>query len=191
MSTRNITKAYRLSTLDDRVAGEQWYARAKAFAADLDSNVERAVGVIAALSPMMPWPRNQILAREVYMGRREGGCLSVNMAKAIRIMDGEAPLDVLSGEKVRAFYLNIMGIDDDSAVTVDRHAIMVALGRTLRSDELKFTKGFNRQIADEYRAAARILTKEVGYPLTPAQVQATVWVYWRKNKSLAYHGEGE
>jgi hypothetical protein len=190
MSTRNITKAYRLSTLDDRIAGEQWYARAKAFAADLDTNVERAVGVIAALSPMMPWPRNQSLAREVYMGKRDG-CLSANMAKAVRILNGEAPLDVLSGEKVRAFYLNIMGIDEDSAVTIDRHAIMVALGKNLASDELKFTKAQNRAIADEYRAAAKILSREVGYPLTPAQVQATVWVWWRKNRSLAYHGEGE
>ena len=190
MSTRNITKAYRLASEDDRRAGEQWYARAREFAATLDTDVSRAVGVIAAISPMMPWPRNQSLAREIYAGRRDG-CLSANLNKAVRILNGESPLDVLSGEKVRAFYLNIMGIDNDDAVTVDRHAIMVAENRNIPSDALKFNKGAMRQYASEYRNAARILSREVGYPLTPAQVQATVWVWWRKNHSLSYHGEGE
>ena len=86
MSTRNITKAYRLASEDDRRAGEQWYARAREFAATLDTDVSRAVGVIAAISPLMPWPRNQSLAREIYAGRRDG-CLSANLNKAVRILN--------------------------------------------------------------------------------------------------------
>lgn len=189
MTTRNITKAYRLSSEEDRQSGEMWYARAKAFAATLDTDVSRAVGVIAAISPMMPWPRNQSLAAEIYEGKRSG-CLSANLSKAVAILNGADPLDILKGEKVRAFYLNIMGIDSDEAVTIDRHAIMVAEGRNLSKAELRFTKGRMRQYAAEYRNAARILSKETGRHLTPAQVQATVWVWWRKNNSLAYHGEG-
>lgn len=188
MTTRNITKAYRLSTGADREAGEGWYDSARAYAATLDSDVSRAVGVIAALSPMMPWDRNMILSREVYNGKRSG-CLSANMAKAVRILDGEAPDVVLSGAKVRAFYLNIMGIDNDEAVTIDRHAIMVAEGKRIDGKSLKFTKAVNRRYADEYRRAALILSKEFGRPLTPAQVQATVWVWWRKGHAFHYREE--
>lgn len=188
MSTRNITKAYRLATASDHAEGEGWYARAREFAATLDTDVSRAVGVIAAISPMMPWDRNQTLAREIYMGKRSG-CLSANMAKAVRILDGEAPLSVLSGEKVRAFYLNIMGIDSDEAVTIDRHAIMVAEGKRIDGKSLKFGKATHKRYAQEYRNAARILSREFDKPLTPAQVQATVWVWWRRGHAFHYRSE--
>ena len=185
MSTNNIVKAYHSASDEDRLAGEGWYAHALAFCASLDDNVERAAGVVAALSPMLSWPRNMVVASDVYAGARSG-CLSANIAKAVRILDGEAPLDVLGGKKVRAFFANIMG--DQDTVTVDRHAIMVADNRTYTSDELKFTVSNVKRITDEYREAARILSDETGRDLTPAMVQATVWVWWRKTHALANHG---
>jgi hypothetical protein len=185
MSTRNITKAYRLASDDDRQAGEMWYAHAYAFCESLDSDVSRAAGVVAALSPMLSWPRNMVMAEAVYAGERRG-CLSSNIAKAVRILDGEAPLDVLRGTKVRSFYANIMG--DGDAVTVDRHAMMVADNTVYASDDLDFSATNVRRIADEYRRAARILSRETGRTLTPAMVQATVWVWWRKHHAPANHG---
>lgn len=186
MSAHNIITAYRSATDEDRLAGEMWYAHALAFCRTLDpDNVERAAGVVAAISPMLSWPRNMAVAADIYAGKREG-CLKANIAKAVRILDGEAPLDVLGGRKVRAFYANILG--DGEAVTVDRHAIMVADNRTYTSDELKFTAGNVKRITDEYREAAATLSAEMGRTLTPAMVQATVWVWWRKNHALANHG---
>ena len=185
MSTENIVNAYRAASDEDRAAGESWYSHAQAFCASLDSDVSRAAGVVAALSPMLSWPRNMVVAADVYAGARSG-CLSANIAKAVRILDGEDPLDVLRGTKVRAFYANIMG--DPDTVTVDRHAIMVADNRTYTGNELKFTAGNVKRIADEYREAARILSDETGRNLTPAMVQATVWVWWRKTHALANHG---
>lgn len=186
MSTDNIVKAYHAATDEDRLAGETWYAHAQAFCQTLDpENVSRAAGVVAALSPMLSWPRNMVVASDVYAGARSGA-LSANIAKAVRILDGEDALDVLRGTKVRAFYANIMG--DPDAVTVDRHAIMVADNRTYTSSELKFTAGNVKRIAEEYREASRILSEETGRNLTPAMVQATVWVWWRKNHALANHG---
>lgn len=186
MSTNNIVKAYRAASDEDRLAGETWYASALAFCQTLDpENVSRAAGVVAALSPMLSWPRNMVMAENVYAGERSG-CLSANIAKAVRILDGEDALDVLRGTKVRAFYANIMG--DPDTVTVDRHAIMVADDRTYTSDELKFTAGNVKRIAAEYREAARILSDETGRTLSPAMVQATVWVWWRKTHALANHG---
>lgn len=181
MSTRNVTKAYRLATDLDREEGMAWYVSARTYAATLDDNVNRAAGVIAALSPLQLWPVNMRMAAAMYDGRRNCG-LSANVAKAERILNGEEPLDVLGGKKVRSFYLNIIGSGNDEAVTIDRHAIAVCEGRAIPDNELKsfFGAKRNRQYVAEYVNAAEILSKEFG-PLTAAQVQATVWVWWRRN----------
>lgn len=190
MSTRNITKAFRQSTAQDRADGMAWYETARAFAASLDTDVSRAAGIIAALSPCNAWPQNRIAAANFYNGRRDIHTTD-NVKKCERILSGEDPLDVLGGAKVRAFYLNIMGLDSDEAVTIDRHAIMVCEGRIIRDAELKAYFGVkrNRQYVEEYKRAAKILSRETGQTLTPAAVQAIVWVWWRRNHAINKHGD--
>ena len=183
MTTRNITRAYRLSTAQDRHDGAHWYDYARDFAASLDTDVSRAAGIIAALSPLQQWPVNKSMAQQWYEGRRNVHT-APNVAKAQAIWDGATPLDVLGGRKVRAFYSNIMGMDTAETVTIDRHAIMVCEGRVINESEIKKYFGVrkNRQYVDEYIRAAAILSREFG-PLTPREVQATVWVWWRRNHS--------
>lgn len=190
MTTRNITKAYRLSTARDRQDGESWYREAREFAESLDSNVSRAVGIMAALSPNQSWPVNRSMTAQFYAGRRNVHTAN-NVSKAERILAGGDPLDILGGPKVRAFYLNIMGINSEETVTIDRHAIMVCEGRVMRDAELKSHFGIrrNRQYVSEYIRAAEILSKEFGKTITPFQVQATVWVWWRRNHAIAKHGD--
>lgn len=190
MSTRNITKAFRLSTEQDRIDGQRWYRLAREFAATLDSDVSRAAGIIAALSPLQSWPTNKKMAAEFYAGRRDVHTRN-NVAKGERILAGENPLDVLGGLKVRAFYCNIMGMDNDESVTIDRHAIAVCEGRPIKDSELKvyFTKTRNRQYVEEYRRAAKILSKELQSPISASEVQATVWVWWRRNHAINKHGD--
>lgn len=190
MTTRNVTKAFRLSTATDREDGMAWYDYARDYAASLDSNVERAAGVIAALSPQQSWPVNKRMAAEFYAGRRNVHT-APNVAKALAILNGETPLDILGGPKVRAFYTNIMGIDTHEAVTIDRHAIMVCEGRIIEGDALRAYFGVkrNRQYVSEYVSAAKILSKETGTLMTPAQIQAITWVWWRRNHAIAKHGD--
>ena len=185
MSTDNIVNAYRQASEDDRLAGEMWYSHANAFCASLDDDVSRAAGVVAAISPMLSWPRNMVVAADIYNGIYEG-CLKANIAKAVRILNGEAPLDVLRGDKVVAFYNNIMGCPN--TVTVDRHAMMVADNRVYTSNELKFTVGNNRRIVEEYRNAAAVISIEMNRNISPAMVQATTWVWWRRTNAPAFHG---
>lgn len=191
MTTRNVTKAFRLATPADIADGMSWYDYARDFASSLDSNVERAAGIIAALSPNQAWPTNKKMAMEFYNGRRNVHT-GDNVRKAERILSGETPLDILGGAKVRAFYTNIMGMDTHEAVTIDRHAIMVCEGRVLRDTELKSHFGVkrNRQYVSEYVQASKILSKETGTYMTPAQIQAITWVWWRRNHAIAKHGDG-
>lgn len=163
--------------------GMEWYREAYAIACELvPEDPSRGAGILAALSPLTSWPLNVRRAREVASTGTTGG-LPASVAKAERIWQGEASLDVLGGDKVLSFYRNIMG--DDSHVTVDRHAIDVACGRPMTDAEralaIRGKAGYGR-LADIYRAASQ----KYGY--TPSQIQAIVWVWWRENKALANHG---
>jgi hypothetical protein len=188
-----ILAAYVKSSDDDIADGMSWYPRALALATELDpTNVERAAGIIAALSPMTAWPLNVKRAREMYATGTTVG-LSNSVKAATRIYNGEAVLDVLNGPKVRSFYLNIMG--DDAGVTVDRHAIDVAVGRVLSDSEraatVKRTKARDGYdiLRNAYIHAAAILSEEMGRVVTGAQLQAVVWTYWRRNVAAAFHGD--
>ena len=189
----NILRAYVLASDDDIRDGIAWYGDALALAQELDpTNVRRAVGIIAVLSPMTSWPLNVRRAREVYATGTTSG-LTNSVRKAERIFNGENPDDVVSGEKVTSFFHNILG--DDARVTVDRHAIDCAYGKVQtdseRSQAVKSTKARDGYgiIRDAYKHVAEIISAETGKVITGAQMQAIVWVYWRRNVIPAFHGD--
>jgi hypothetical protein len=188
----NILACFTACSDSDISDGMHWYDAARGLANELDpANPSRAAGIIAAMSPMTSWPLNVRRAREVYATGTTVG-LKRNVAKAERIYNGEAPLDVLSGQKVRSFFQNIMG--DPHGVTVDRHAIDVAYGKVQtdseRANAVKVTKARDGYglIRDAYIHAANCLSGE-GFTMTGAQLQAIVWVYWRRNVIPAFHGD--
>lgn len=230
--TRNITRTFREATDGDRAIGYGWYARARDLAEELafqystkewfddgeDSfhawEVERAAGVIAAISPRLAWRKNVEYARLAYMTfdgmLREGvttrmtpdeaaayfagmiPTLNANARKAYRILSGESSEDVLGGPKVRAFYFTIVNPSDPRAVVVDRHAIDIAFGEVMddaRRGLALGRKGSYDRVSSLYRKAAAIISRELGESWTPAQVQATTWTYWRRERAAAYHGE--
>jgi hypothetical protein len=80
-----------------------------------------------------------------------------------------------------------MGDDSIDAVTIDRHAIDVACGvvqsDTDRALAIRGKAGY-RKIADMYVEAASIIGG-----ITPAQLQAIVWVYWRRSVIANFHGD--
>ena len=94
-----------------------------------------------------------------------------NLAKAKRIFQGEAPLDVLGGMKVRSFYRNIML--DESAVTIDRHTCAIALFGldTAKSGQITVTDKLYKLLAQAYTNVATM------YNLAPYVVQSVTWTY--------------
>jgi hypothetical protein len=191
--TDNILRAYVLADDSDINDGIDWYGRALELAIELDpTNPRRAVGIIAVLSPMTSWPMNVRRAREVYATGTTSG-LTNNVRKAERIFNGENPDDVVSGEKVTSFFHNILG--DDARVTVDRHAIDCAYGKVQTDDErskaVKSTKARDGYgiIRDAYKHVAQIISNETGKVITGAQLQAIVWVYWRRNVIPNFYGD--
>lgn len=215
--TRNITAAFRAATDDDRANGRDWYQRARNLAVQLAGDthgvadewaVRQAAGVIAALSPRLAWRKNVEYASRAYAlyfvaGQRhplqsravwesQMPVLKANARKAWRILEGEDPDVVLGGPKVRAFYFTIVSPDDPRAVVIDRHAFDVAAGQVLddaRRGIVLGRKGAYDAVSTLYRRAASIISRETGEHWTPAEIQATTWTYWRRERAAAYHGE--
>ena len=178
MSTANILATLKRATASEIDHGASWYPMANAIASECPAGTEAGAGIIAALSPMMPWERNVMLARRTFeAGTLDGGALTSNVLKANRIMAGESPLDVLGGDKVRSFFTNIVDPMGDN-VTVDRHAHDIAMGRFYTDKERRIGKRVYREIADEYREVADM----VGIPVPGTQ--AITWVTWRRVKGV-------
>jgi hypothetical protein len=167
---RALVAHYREAGEERRLSGEAWYREsrhhARRIARATGVTLSQAAGVIAALSPRMRWGANVALAEELCAGREVRGVFGNNLRKAERILDGERPLDVLGGDKVRAFYRAIMG--DGEAVVLDVWMMRAAgwVKPTLTSTEYQ-------ALASSLTAAAR----RVG--LNPADFQAIVWTHVR------------
>lgn len=181
-SVENVISLYLQASEMAFREGMSWYNDAHEFARILDpENVERAAGVIAAISPNTSWTANKTLARKAYaQGNGEGIGFPDKNAKVTRILNGENPLDVLGGPKVRAFYATILDPTGDHSPVIDRHAFDIAIGK--RTDEksrgMLGRKGVYDQFSDVYREAARLAG------IGTAQMQAITWVAWRALHSI-------
>lgn len=177
---RNIRSVFDAATPLQIGQGATWYLdayqTARNLALDHGVTVEQAAGVIAAVSPRSSWGSNVSLASRILDLHDDGitatrGYLSIGLVKAARILAGERPDDVLTSDKVRAFYHCIVtgGLTDE--VCVDRHAYCIAWN--MRSGDVTVTKTAYRRIANAYREVAHL----VGIPA--AHVQAVTWLVWR------------
>ncbi len=194
---RRLIAAYRETSADDRAAGLKWYQRAEREAARIAESAPsgigpvRAAAIIAALSPRTRWAENIRAAEDACVAaRRASGAtadlfgpdaidaavwaateshgLSDPRRKAIRILRGERPADVLGGPKVRAFFANITG--DHRRVTVDVWAARAAFGRWQTA--IPAGRLYER-LERAYQAAADACD------VSPRDFQAAIWVATR------------
>jgi hypothetical protein len=153
-----------------RDTGAEWYRESRRFARRLTrehgGGLGRAAGIVAALSPQVQWSRNKAMAEEVMATGWTTGQTTANIHKAVRIWEGERPLRVLGGPKVRAFYRAMMGHED--AAVIDTWMLQ-ALGWHKRG-----------VTARQYERCAEALRTAASYtPLSTASFQAVVWTQVR------------
>jgi hypothetical protein len=170
MSSRKLAALHRRNV---RAAFDAaWYERAHELCADLAGEhglpVDTVCGVVAAMSPACPWDDN--LRRAGAFIRTGRGHTGTQNRKAARILRGVHPLEVLSGDKERAFYMNLSCPGGTDAVTVDRHISRVILGRD-RPSRRQYAA-----VADVFRGAAHVLNM-------PADaLQASIWAMAREGR---------
>lgn len=187
----NILAVFFMANAAEIQDGEDWYARAnlicRQLAHQFDGPFESIAGVMAALSPNNRWDRNvadtEAMLR-VYNAGLDPNDVRVctynkNKEKAIRILNGEHPLDVLSGRKVRAFYGCIVGNND---VCVDGHAFAIWSGQRIPTTKTpKISDKLYDAISHDYRVATEQINAITGKQYLPCQVQAITWVAWRNH----------
>lgn len=188
-SVSNVLAVYNGAFAHHMRFGLSWYSIAHREALRMgggrSQHLSRNAGIIAALSPMNHWTNNLAKARQVVSmrgritvvkGQPNGIGLGNNVAKAIAIYNGADPLDVLNGDKVRAFYRTILDPTGDIDPVIDRHAFDIAVGE--RTDEKRRSalsrKGVYEEFAHVYREAAKVAG------IGSAQMQAITWVAWRE-----------
>lgn len=179
--TANITRLFRTATPEQIIAGADWYSDAYEIAAALGvkNGVSTAVaaGVIAALSPLNSWGNNvNLAARFLAAGGLDNGYLKGGLAKAKRILAGADITATLNGEKTQNFYLSIL-TSGKHGVCIDRHAY--ALASNVRGETPNLKGARYAEIVECYTRAAKILSREYGEKITPAQVQSVTWTLWR------------
>lgn len=188
----NILAVFFTATPAEIIKGERWYADALSFCCSVANTtglpIHAVAGVTAALSPNNKWERNmrdaEALCRAFAAGTiDDAAALKVstfnkNKNKALRILAGEQPLDILGGLKVRAFYSCIVG---DDSVCIDGHAYAIWLGQYVPTTKTpSVSPKLYQSISDAYRQAAITINSVTGDDYTAAQVQAITWTVWQR-----------
>lgn len=173
--------------------GAQWYGRASGAAQIIGDRyslpMDTVAGVIAALSPSNRWERNISNADQLCRAFTLGGhsaadsvkvsTYRVNKIKALRILAGESPLNVLGGLKVRAFYQCIIG--RHNSVCVDGHAYAIWAGDRIATTKTpKISTRLYTAISADYIKAAETVNSIMGADYTAAQIQAITWLTCRR-----------
>jgi len=179
----NVLDCFATADPESMVEGLTWYDDAHAFARYLSPHkISKGAGVIAALSPMMGWDSNKKQAERAFRNlTAEGLGLTRNCVKAERILYGADPLDVLSGNKVRAFYSTIVDPTGFDIPVIDRHAFDIAVGRV--TDDVSRSILSRRGVYDAFGEVYVKAAKCAG--VSSSQMQAVTWIVWRKNKAGA------
>ncbi len=170
--------------MTDQSERYDWYKQANDWAITLggvnDLCLSKTCGVIAALSPRKSWDLNLTCARDFIV---TGNCGQMTMFKdkARQILESngtdEEILDILKGNKISAFYLNIMYPDKAETVTIDRHALSVALGRWTTDEDYS---GMTTQQYDFFVHCFTLAAMKVN--VSPILMQSATWVKWREIK---------
>ena len=188
----NIIKTYKQSNQSEL---NDWYQEAHDFGIEVSEMFEgvskrQVLGIVSALSPLKEWNKNKELAVDL-ISTGNAGHMKRNVQKGRDILAIKGSnyrecdsmvLDfkirkILNGEKTKAFYTN-MAYPSGKGVTVDRHAIAIAIGRTATDKEQSISKQVYTFIENCY-----IMTSET-LNLAPLHLQSITWQTWKRIKTV-------
>ena len=185
----NILKVYVKSLKSEQ---NDWYREANQWAVDVSNflcsfkrikvSVRQVLAITSALSPLKEWENNKELTVDMIL-TGDCGHMTNNIAKARKILSkpfdvsDDELLKILSGPKTSRFYMNMMYPNDGTGVTVDRHAIAIAIGRNATEKEQVMSDKVYTFVEDCYKITAYRLG------LTPLHLQSITWQAWKRIKA--------
>lgn len=189
----SILAVFFAATDAERYHGAFWYQQAReaadAIAARYGLTSRAVAGVIAALSPNNKWHRNLADADAICRAYSAGtiddasavkvATYHANKRKALNILSGADPLDILGGLKVRAFFANILGCQD--SVCIDGHAYSIWAGQYLPTNKIpKISAKLYKSIVADYVKATDAINSITKSSYLSCQIQAITWTTWRR-----------
>lgn len=164
-------------------SGKAWYKHAHQFARHLSDDtglpLENVAGVIAALSPQVSWEVNcysaESVVRYAQIDNRYGG-YHVNVEKAYQCLTAH-PLKVLGGNKVLAFYRNILNPHAPEHVTIDTHIARI-LFDTLDLTDTQVSYIFSKRGNSLAQQCLRKVASQKN--VNPVALQAALWLCVRE-----------
>ena len=186
-SYRNIIKCYETASTVSIQNGAIWYREANDTATMIGQlsgyksyqALFVGAGILAALSPQVEWGDNiQWAIQLVVKGIRKQTYANHN--KALRILQGEKPYNVLGGAKVRAFYKAIVAPEGSGEPVIDRHALAIYMGRNVTEKELQYLQ--SPKVMGRLQWAYKKASNEMG--IHHHDLQAITWLEWRANKGI-------
>lgn len=169
----NIRHARESASDGQAARGAVWYSVAHDLAGIVgNGDVRKGAGIIAALSPRMPWERNVTLAMDARNGKVHGA-LGASLRKVQAILDGTDPAEVLPmSAKTGYFFANILDPTERESVTVDVWAHRIATG------DAKSAGPRNARDYAECAEAYRVVAREYSEPAN--HTQAITWNWARE-----------
>lgn len=171
---KRILRVFNKATAADMAAGVVWYQSAQELveylAACSKYTVPQIAAAMAHLSPRLRWKQNvDSITMLVLTGKLPAYIMAGPGRRARKALESANPEDTFGKRALKTlnFSRNVSGCEQ--SVTVDVWAAKVA---GITEQQLKLVGVYN-SVAHAYRLAA----KRVG--LTPAQLQAVVWVVIR------------
>jgi hypothetical protein len=188
----NILKIWNLTSKEDQY---DWYQEALSFAIDVltphvdifkknnwskELSINKACGIISALSPLKTWSQNKSIALDLII-TNDCGHINSFKQKALDIINSngtdEEILAILKGRKISSFYLNIRYPQKAENVTIDRHALSVALGKWITEDDYR---GITHKQYEFFKQCYILAAEKL--EVSPLLVQSATWVKWRQIK---------
>lgn len=176
---QNVVDAVQNATPYEWLSGYFWYPIYSAMIAEYSHWPKRiAVALFAVLSPQRKVTINWRIFEDAHnIDPWLLGTIFNERHKVAGILGTGEVESYLSGDKVEAFFANLMG--DGNRVTVDRHAISLALGQHI-------TGGVASPIYQYTELVYQMAAARLG--LAPNVVQAIAWVHHRNNKGIKDKG---
>ena len=181
-TTKTVNNILRVYDQSDGT-GSTWYADANDYAHDLaeeyNVSVYKAAGILAAFSPLKAWELNKMIAKQFLdISRASHTGAMIKKANGIMKSDGDLTTicDILNGNKIVNFFLNIAQPSMLEGVTIDRHALCIAIGTVVPDSKMRMSATQYEFFVNAYRIAA--FKRDV----LPNQMQSVTWVKWKELK---------
>ena len=182
----NLLALYQQVPEDVRLAGLRWYHEVRGWcyqqAEQFGLSPWQVAAVVAALSPRLPWSKNQQRARLVLLVWAGGGTwkdilllpgIKRSLTNAWRVLSGQSE-KALNGPKTAAFADNL-AFQESTAITVDVWAVRAAMAWWDAPTKV-ISKEVSKRYSEYAQAYAEAAT-EIG--IRGYEFQAILWVWVR------------